>query len=89
MQITSARKLAQEILVAKQDIGMISHVVQANFGRMMMKMTYGINTEETVSEQLCLAEKVLVALSVTSTPGHFLVDFLPFREPYFSSVSDI
>jgi hypothetical protein len=79
-QITSARKLAREIVVAKQEVGTLSHVVQANFGRTMMKMTYGIESEKAAKENLALGEKLLEAFSVGFTPGHFLVDVLTFRE---------
>jgi hypothetical protein len=83
-QILSARKLAREILVAKQDVNALSHVVGTNFGRMMIKMMYGIDTEEAARKHLSLAEKILDAFSVGVTPGHFLVDFLTFCGHCFS-----
>jgi cytochrome P450 len=81
IQMASARKLVQDILVVRQDVGMVSHVVRASFGRMMMKMVYGIDKEEAAKEQLSLAETVIEAFGVSITPGHFLVDFLTFCKP--------
>jgi hypothetical protein len=79
-QIVSARKLAQDILITRQDANMLSPVVRANFGRTIIKMVYAIDTEEVASEQLSLAEEVLAAFSLSFAPGHFLVDFLSFCE---------
>jgi hypothetical protein len=76
-QVTFARKLARDILRAKQDIGVVSQVVHANFGRMMVTLMYGIHNEDAVSKQLSLAEKAMEAFSVGFTPGNFLVDVLP------------
>jgi hypothetical protein len=77
-QIASARKLARDILVTRQGPDALSPVVRANFGRTIIKMVYGIDTEEVASEQLSLAEDILEAYSAAFAPGHFLVDFLPF-----------
>jgi hypothetical protein len=82
-QLISARKLAHEILAAQQEVGTVSPVVRANFGRMIVKLTYGIDTEEAASKHLALAEKVLDAFSASITPGHFLVDLLTFCELSF------
>jgi cytochrome P450 len=79
-QIASARKFAKEILTARQEVGMVSHVALENFGRMMIQMVYGIDSEEAAREHLSLAEFLLEAFSVAFTPGHFLVDFLTFCE---------
>jgi cytochrome P450 len=79
-QMASARKLTQDILVTQQDADMLSPVVRANSGRTIIKMVYGIDTEEVASKQLSLAEDVLSAFSASFTPGHFLVDSLPICE---------
>jgi hypothetical protein len=79
-QIMAARKLAQEILIAQQDVGMLSHVVRANFGRMIIEMVYGIVSEESASEQLSLAEEAIEASNPAFVPGHFLVDLMTFCE---------
>jgi cytochrome P450 len=77
-QITSARNFAQDILITRQDADALSPVVSANFGRTIIKMVYGIDTEEAASEQLSLAEDVLEAFSTAFAPGRFLVDSLEF-----------
>jgi hypothetical protein len=80
VQVASARKLAREILFAKQDAGAVAHIVRSNFGRMIMKMTYGIESEQTASEQLSIAEKYIEIATEAFTPGRFLVDVLTFCE---------
>jgi hypothetical protein len=85
VQIFSARRLAQEILLAKQEFGAVSHIVRSNFGRMIMKMTYGIESAKTANEQLFIAEKYLDTLAMAFTPGRFLVDMFVFCEFFFSS----
>jgi hypothetical protein len=86
-QIMSARKLAQEILSAKQDNGVVSDVVRENFGRSVIKMAYGIDTEEVVREQITLVDTVMRGFSRSFTPGHFLVDFLTFCRHSHCSIS--
>jgi hypothetical protein len=78
IQMTSAREFVCEILKAKQEIGVVSHVARANFGRMMAKVLYGIEAEKDVREQLSMAEKGIEAFKTGFTPGNFLVDVLPF-----------
>jgi cytochrome P450 len=80
IQIASARKLAQDILVAKQEIGAVSPIVRSNFGRMIMKLAYGIESEKTAREQLSMAEDILEKISEAFTPGRFLVDMFTFCE---------
>jgi cytochrome P450 len=80
VQIASARKLAQDILVAKQEVGAISNIVRSSFGRLSMNITYGIETETTAKEQLSLAEEFIKITAVAFTPGRFLVDMFTFRE---------
>jgi hypothetical protein len=82
VQIASARKLAQEILLAKQEVGAVSHIVRSNFGRMMMNMTYGIESEKTANEQLTLAEEYMKITATIFTPGRFLVDVFKFCEHF-------
>jgi hypothetical protein len=81
-QIVSARKLAREILIANQDISMLSHILHRNFGRMTMNMVYGIDSEEVANEQLSIVEKLADAIIESFMPGRFLVDFLTFCEYY-------
>jgi hypothetical protein len=78
VQIASARKLAQDILLAKQEIGAVSHIVRSNFGQMMMNMTYGIESEKAANEQLSLAEEYMEMTTTVFTPGRFLVDVFKF-----------
>jgi cytochrome P450 len=78
IQMESARQFVCEILEAKQEIGVVSRVARANFGRMMAKILYGIEAEKDVREQLSISEKCIEAFKTGFTPGNFLVDVLPF-----------
>jgi cytochrome P450 len=79
-QIESARKFALETLAAKQDVGAVSHLVRSNFGRMMIKLVYGIDSEDYASEHLEQSEEIISAFSEAFTPGRFLVDLMPACE---------
>jgi cytochrome P450 len=83
-QIMSARKLSQEVLAINQEVGAVSHIVQSYFGRMMMKMTYGIESEKVASEQLSLADEYTETTNTILTPGRFLVDIFTFCEFLFA-----
>jgi hypothetical protein len=89
VEIAFARKLTQEILVAKQEVGAVSHIVRSNFGRMIMKMAYGIESEKIASEQLSVAQKWVEAFVMASTPGRFLVDTFTFCQLLSFSAPEI
>jgi hypothetical protein len=80
IQLASARRLARDILRSKTTPEALPRAVKSNFGRSIMKMVYGIEVRDDEDDYLSLAEKVLEEINEASTPGRFLVDFLPIRE---------
>jgi hypothetical protein len=68
VQLESARRFIREILLAKTDKDALPHAIKSNFGRSIIRMVYGIDPNQ-----------VLENISEASTPGRFLVDFLPMR----------
>jgi hypothetical protein len=79
-QLDSARRFARDILATRTDKEALPKAVRANFGRSIIKMTYGIDVADDESEFISLPEKVNQGIIDAGTPGRFLVDFLPFCE---------
>jgi cytochrome P450 len=79
VQLESARRFIREILLAKTDKEALPHAIKSNFGRSIIRIVYGIDANSDDSEYISLPNQVLENISEASTPGRFLVDFLPIR----------
>jgi cytochrome P450 len=77
-QLDAARRFIRDILATRRDKEALPKAVRANFGRSIIKMTYGIDVADDESEFISLPEKVNQGIIDAGTPGRFLVDFLPF-----------
>lgn len=47
----------------------------------MIKLTYGYTVKDKSDEYIRMAEQAVGAFSEAATPGMFLVDVFPLREP--------
>jgi hypothetical protein len=80
IQVSSARRLARDILATTPEPEALQKAVKLNFAQMVVKAGYGLDVEGYESEYISLPEQYLDVLSEVSTPGRFFVDFLPIRE---------
>jgi hypothetical protein len=79
-QIISARRLARELLSAKQEKEVLPHLVRTNFGQFALKMIYGLDIKDPQHEYMTVTDNVIEALSESGLPGRFFVDFIPICE---------
>lgn len=54
--------------------------VDRNAASLVMKVTYGIQIADTNDAYVAIAGKALEGAAMATSPGAFLVDFIPFRE---------
>jgi cytochrome P450 len=77
VQLESARRFARDILATTTEQEALVKAARTSFGWSIIKMVYGIDATAGNSEYISLPEKVLDSINEASTPGRFLVDFLP------------
>jgi cytochrome P450 len=80
VQLSSARRLVKDLLHAKHSKDVLPRMVRANFGATIVKMTYGLDVENSEDDCIIIPEKVLDAMAEASAPGRFFVDAIPICE---------
>jgi hypothetical protein len=83
IQLETARALAWELLTTEPEPEVLQSIVLINLGAEIVRLTYGIEVGKSdIKRQKYLdtAKELLEALSLSGSPGRFLVEFIPPRE---------
>jgi cytochrome P450 len=82
VQVTSARRFAQDILATDMSPKALPRAVSLYLGRTIIKAVYGIDIEDEQSEFIRLPEMLVQSFTRVTIPGQFMVDLLPFCEHF-------
>jgi cytochrome P450 len=80
IQLASARRFARALLSGPQTPTSLPTAVQLFLGQTIIRAVYGIDVADADSEFIKFPEEIVHNFSVASTPGRFMIEFLPFRE---------